>query len=95
MCYSLWYNAPMMLPAGNIVGALYQKGNKLKVNEGKEMVSVTFVKHFVPRNCIFSSGRVRGLNSYSETILIPCGIMHPGCCRPVAGNILGALYHKL
>ena len=21
MCYSLWYNAPMMLPAGNIVGA--------------------------------------------------------------------------
>ena len=25
MCYSLWFNAPMMLPAGNIVGALYHK----------------------------------------------------------------------
>jgi len=25
VCYSLWYNAPMMLPAGNIVGALYHK----------------------------------------------------------------------
>jgi len=25
-----------------------------------------------------------------------CGIMHPPrCCRPVAGNIVGALYHKL
>ena len=24
-----------------------------------------------------------------------CGITHPGCCRPVAGNIVGALYHKL
>ena len=24
-----------------------------------------------------------------------CGIMHPRCCRPVAGNIVGALYHKL
>ena len=23
MCYSLWYNAPTMLPAGNIVDALY------------------------------------------------------------------------
>jgi len=23
--YSLWYNAPTMLPAGNIVGALYHK----------------------------------------------------------------------
>jgi len=23
--YSLWYKAPMMLPAGNIVGALYHK----------------------------------------------------------------------
>ena len=23
-----------------------------------------------------------------------CGIMHPRCCRPVAGNIVGALYHK-
>jgi len=21
--------------------------------------------------------------------------MHPRCCRPVAGNIVGALYHKL
>jgi len=25
VCYSLWYNAPTMLPAGNIVGALYHK----------------------------------------------------------------------
>ena len=25
MCYSLWYNAPTMFPAGNIVGALYHK----------------------------------------------------------------------
>ena len=24
-----------------------------------------------------------------------CGITHPRCCRPVAGNIVGALYHKL
>ena len=24
-----------------------------------------------------------------------CGIMLPRCCRPVAGNIVGALYHKL
>ena len=24
-----------------------------------------------------------------------CGIIHPRCCRPVAGNIVGALYHKL
>jgi len=24
-----------------------------------------------------------------------CGVMHPRCCRPVAGNIVGALYHKL
>jgi len=24
-----------------------------------------------------------------------CDIMHPLCCRPVAGNIVGALYHKL
>jgi len=24
-----------------------------------------------------------------------CGIMHPQCCWPVAGNIVGALYHKL
>jgi len=24
-----------------------------------------------------------------------CGIMHPWCCRPRAGNIVGALYHKL
>jgi len=24
-----------------------------------------------------------------------CGIMHPRCCRPVAGNILDALYHVL
>jgi len=24
-----------------------------------------------------------------------CGIMHPRCCRLVAGNIVGALYHKL
>ena len=24
-----------------------------------------------------------------------CGIMHPRCCRPVAGNIVGTLYHKL
>ena len=23
MCYSLWYKAPTMLPAGNIVAALY------------------------------------------------------------------------
>jgi len=23
------------------------------------------------------------------------GIMHPRCCQPVAGNIMGALYHKL
>jgi len=25
VCYSLWYNGPTMLPAGNIVGALYHK----------------------------------------------------------------------
>ena len=25
VCYSLWYNVPTMLPAGNIVGALYHK----------------------------------------------------------------------
>ena len=25
MCYNLWYNALTMLPAGNIVGALYHK----------------------------------------------------------------------
>jgi len=24
-----------------------------------------------------------------------CGIMHPRCCRPPAGNIVGTLYHKL
>jgi len=24
-----------------------------------------------------------------------CGIIHPWCCRPVAGNIGGALYYKL
>jgi len=24
-----------------------------------------------------------------------CAIMHPRCCRLVAGNIVGALYHKL
>jgi len=24
-----------------------------------------------------------------------CGIMHPQCCRPPAGNIVGAFYHKL
>jgi len=24
-----------------------------------------------------------------------CGIMHRRCCRLVAGNIVGALYHKL
>jgi len=24
-----------------------------------------------------------------------CGIMQPRCCRPVAGNIVGALYYKL
>ena len=24
-----------------------------------------------------------------------CGIMHPRCCRSVAGNIVGAVYHKL
>ena len=24
-----------------------------------------------------------------------CGIMHPRCCRPVAGSIVGALYRKL
>ena len=24
-----------------------------------------------------------------------CGIMHPLQCRPVASNIVGALYHKL
>ena len=23
-----------------------------------------------------------------------CGIMHRRCCRPIAGNIVGALYHK-
>ena len=23
-----------------------------------------------------------------------CGIMHPRCCRPVAGNVVRALYHK-
>ena len=22
-----------------------------------------------------------------------CGLMYPRCCRPVAGNIVGALYH--
>jgi len=27
--------------------------------------------------------------------VIACGIMHPRCCRPVTGNIVGALYHKL
>jgi len=25
LCYSLWYKAPMMLLASNIVGALYHK----------------------------------------------------------------------
>jgi len=25
VCYNLWYNAPMMLLAGNIMGALYCK----------------------------------------------------------------------
>jgi len=24
-----------------------------------------------------------------------CGIMHWRCCRPLAGNIVGALYRKL
>ena len=24
-----------------------------------------------------------------------CGIMRPRCCRPVAGNIVGVLYHNL
>jgi len=24
-----------------------------------------------------------------------CGIMHLRCCRPVAGNLMDALYHKL
>ena len=24
-----------------------------------------------------------------------CGIMYPRCCRPVVGNVVGALYHKL
>jgi len=24
-----------------------------------------------------------------------CGIKHRRCCRPVAGNIVGTLYHKL
>ena len=24
-----------------------------------------------------------------------CGIIHPRCCRPPAGNIVGELYHKL
>ena len=28
-------------------------------------------------------------------LLAFCDIMHPRCCRPVAGNIVGALYHKL
>ena len=27
MCYSLWYNAPTMLPAGNIVGAFTTSSN--------------------------------------------------------------------
>ena len=27
MCYSLWYNAPTMLPAGNIVGPLFTSCN--------------------------------------------------------------------
>ena len=25
---------------------------------------------------------------------LDCGIMHPRCCRPPAGHIVGALYHK-
>ena len=24
-----------------------------------------------------------------------CGIMHPRCCRPTAGNTVGALYHSI
>ena len=31
----------------------------------------------------------------NSTHAISCGIMHPPCCRPVAGNIVGVLYHKL
>ena len=31
----------------------------------------------------------------SRLCVTVCGIMHPRCCRPVAGNIVGgALYHK-
>ena len=45
------------------------------------------------------------LNMFREIILLMfrstrlcvtvCGIMHPRCCRPSVGNIVGALYHKL
>ena len=31
----------------------------------------------------------------SRLCVTACGIMHPRCCRPVAGNIVGALYHKM
>ena len=46
------------------------------------------------------------LNMFREIILpifrstrlcvTACGVMHPPrCCRPTAGNIVGALYHKM
>jgi hypothetical protein len=28
-------------------------------------------------------------------VFTACGITHPRCCRPPAGNIVGVLYHKL
>jgi hypothetical protein len=56
-----------------------QKGNKLKVNEGKEMVCVTFVKQFVRSDCIASHGRGTGFEQ-------PLGDhldIHPGFVQSV------------
>ena len=35
------------------------------------------------------------INNSNQLNITACGIMHPRFCRPPAGNIVGALYHKL
>ena len=32
---------------------------------------------------------------FRRGLVLTSGIMHPRCCRQVAGNIVDALYHKL
>ena len=67
-----------------------QREKKIWVGQGKNIYCKCISHHRIPTILYIQGG-----SNMTATDLMCKHIMHPQCCRPPAGNIVGALCHKL